>query len=117
MTDAPDDRKQLSAADAREWLAQELRDLDKARELRIKEATELVNAFERGEIAAREVYRRMNAYEDRWGEALPGTSALPNMTDDEVLTRIDRANANDRARSHSNTLSHRYSRGAPDRGC
>lgn len=96
--DAPEEPKQLSVSDAREWLAQEIRDLDKARELRVKEATGIVDAFERGELKAKEAYQRMNAYEDRWGEALPGTSALPNMSDDEILARINHANASDRER-------------------
>lgn len=72
VTEQPDESNHLSVKDMQDWLSQELRDLDKARELRIKEATGFVEAYARGELTSREASERLTLYEDRWGEALPG---------------------------------------------
>jgi hypothetical protein len=57
------------------WLLQEKRDIEKARELRLKEATALVEAYAKGEITAQEADDRLSKYEKRWGDILHGAAA------------------------------------------
>jgi hypothetical protein len=45
VTEQPDESEHLSVKEMHDWLSQELEDLDKARELRIKEATGFVEAY------------------------------------------------------------------------
>jgi hypothetical protein len=92
-------RHQCSVEDLKFWLSQELKDIEKARELRIKEATGIVDSVLRGELTPDEGFSRTNEYENRWGEALPGARAKPGVTDDEIIARIDRANSDDDART------------------
>jgi hypothetical protein len=93
MSDGEGKREYLSVEDMKWWLAQETRDLDKARELRLREANAIVAAYEKGELTPEESTRRRMEYEDRWGEALPGTNSLSDMTDAEIIARIDAADA------------------------
>jgi hypothetical protein len=98
-----DDRNQpedhLSPQEMRDWLAQEIKDSAKAHELRVKEATAFVTAYGSGEITANEAMRRMHEYDRRWGEALFGTNAGNNVTDQAIVERIDRARAETASRS------------------
>ena len=75
----------------RSWLRQELKDLSKAYELRLKEATELVTAYALGELTPEEADERNWRYHQRWGEALPGVSSTEAVTDEQILAAIDKA--------------------------
>jgi hypothetical protein len=94
----PEESEHLSIHALRQWLAQELKDLDKARDLRIKDANGLVDAYSRGELTAAQASDRLIAYEDRWGEALPGAHAMAHLTDDAIIAKIDETNAAENAR-------------------
>jgi hypothetical protein len=48
-----DDQNTLSASEMRSWLTQEVRDLPKALELRVQEASAIVTAYAAGEISAK----------------------------------------------------------------
>jgi len=89
----------MSVADMRQWFAQEQRDLDKARELRIKEATGFVEAYARGELTPEAAMKRLIAYEDRWGSPLGLASAYPHLSDEQILEIMDKARAEADARS------------------
>lgn len=89
----------MSVSDMRQWFEQEQRDVDKARELRIKEATGFVEEYARGDITPQAAMKRLMAYEDRWGEALGAASALPHLSDEEILAKMDKARAEANARS------------------
>ena len=86
----PNDPYHLSADDMRGWLEREITDIDKAKELRVKEATGFVEAYAQGEIAQDEMERRMYEYSCRWGEPLPGVPRSEGMSDDQILARINK---------------------------
>lgn len=79
----------LSPADMRDWLRQEIRDASKAVELRLTEASELVMAYGNGDLTPEEAHERHWRYLRRWGEALPGVVSGDNMTNEEIIQRID----------------------------
>jgi hypothetical protein len=81
----------LTVQETQSWLRQELSDLAKATELRTKEAQALVNDYGAGKISPEMAEQRISDYTRRWGEALPGTHASPNATDDMLLAAIDEA--------------------------
>jgi hypothetical protein len=73
------------------WLENEIECANKATELRIKDASRLVNAYARGELNAAEAARLGHDYEQRWGEALPGVWTPQGMTDQQILATVDEA--------------------------
>jgi hypothetical protein len=81
----------LSVQEMQGWLKDEVRDSAKAHELRTKEATEFVTAYSEGKLTPAEAMDRLVQYDRRWGEALFGTSAFPNLSDEELLKKIDAA--------------------------
>jgi hypothetical protein len=85
----PEDR--LSPTDMRRWLSEEIADLTKALQLRFNEASAFVNAYAAGEISAEEAEKRLERYNSRWGEPLPGATASTGLTDQEILAAVDNA--------------------------
>jgi hypothetical protein len=75
----------------RGWLEREIADIRRAAELRIKDATRFVSAYASGEISAQEVENHSLAYEDRWGDVLPGVMRTQGLSDEEILARLDKA--------------------------
>ena len=94
-----DESGYLSPQEMREWALQESRDSAKAHELRVKEATDLATAYASGEIDAQEADKRLKQYDRRWGEALFGTSAIGNASDEQIVQEIDKARSEAAARS------------------
>jgi hypothetical protein len=90
MADQNDAEDHLSPQELRRWLGEELRDLAKAFQLRASEATSFVTAYALGEISPAEAAERLELYDKRWGEALPGTIASPDKTDEQIIAAIDR---------------------------
>jgi hypothetical protein len=85
-----DDGETYSPQDLRDWLRQEIRDLTKATELRLKDATDFVTAYAVGEIDAEEAARRLNRYQSRWGDSpIRGQATTEEMSNDEILKQID----------------------------
>jgi hypothetical protein len=105
-SDIPDESDYPSAQRMQEWLAREIADIQKAAELRIKDATQFVNAYARAEITASEAESRGFRYAERWGDALPGVLRSQGLSDIEIIARIDEA----RDRNFVKRLSgeHRY---------
>jgi hypothetical protein len=95
--DQPDDSMHLSVKEMQGWLNQEIRDSLKACELRVKEASALVTAYAMGELTPQMANERLRMYEDRWGEALSGTTATSHMTDEAITAKIDAMHATRRA--------------------
>jgi len=87
---APDDNGHPSAQDMQTWLAQEIIDSAKAFELRVREATGFVTAYSLGQLTPEQADEMHSRYEHRWGEALAGVNATPNLTDEEITLAIDR---------------------------
>lgn len=79
---------------AHSWLEREIADIQKAAELRIREASRFVNEYSRGEISTEEAEKRHYEYSQRWGDVIPGVTRTQGLTDDEILrglnqTRVD----------------------------
>ena len=88
----PNDKEDpLTPQDVRRWLRQEMLDLTKGFQLRVLEATGIASAYSAGEMSPEQVAQRLFEYDERWGDALPGTSVSKDMTDEEILARIDKA--------------------------
>jgi hypothetical protein len=87
----PDFKDTLSPEEMQGWLKEEIRDLAKAHELRIKEATDFVTAYASGKISPEEATERLLRYDRRWGEALYGATASTDLSDEAILSAIDRA--------------------------
>jgi hypothetical protein len=85
----------LSPKEMQDWLLQEVRDSAKAFELRVKEATEIASAYAQGQLSPKEAHERCWHYQQRWGEALYGTTAGDNVSDKTILEAIDEARAPD----------------------
>jgi hypothetical protein len=83
----------LTPEEFRGWLSQEIRDSSKAHELRVKEATEFVTAYTSGDISPEEAMKRLRNYDQRWGEALYGAMATPEVSDEQIISAIDQARA------------------------
>jgi hypothetical protein len=71
------------------WLEGEITRVQKASELRIREATRFVNEYARGEISADAAAERSFQYSNRWGDALPGIAGTQGVSDEEILRRLD----------------------------
>ena len=81
----------MSVQDMKDWLTQEARDTEKARELRLREAHQLVNDYAAGKLDSDQAWERLQAYDRRWGDALFGAHSVPGQSDEAVLATIDKA--------------------------
>lgn len=79
----------ITPADMVSWLKQELRDLSRATQLRTQDAVDFVTAFATGRISEKEVTERLSVYGSRWGDAIPGLMTTENMTNEEIIRRLD----------------------------
>ena len=73
------------------WLEREIADIQKASELRIREATRFVNEYARGEISKEQAEKRSYEYSQRWGDVIPGVMRTQGLTDDEILQGLNEA--------------------------
>src|ERR1039457_7188651 len=92
MADSPteNDPEYLSPADMRSWLQREVRELSKAFELRVKDATEFVTAYALGELMPEQANERMRRYIRKWGDSpIPGVVTNERMTNEEIEKRLD----------------------------
>jgi hypothetical protein len=83
----------LSPKDIREWAQQEILNTSKAAELRTKELTSLMEDYSAGRISAEKADEMQSLYYHRWGEALPGISAIASISDEQIVASIDKAAA------------------------
>jgi hypothetical protein len=83
------DTDEMTPAYMREWLESEVQEVMKAAHLRIKDATDFVTRFAAGELSAAEANERYRTYFFRWPEALPGVSPHPEMSDEQIVERMD----------------------------
>jgi len=106
----------LSVKEMQQWLSQEVRDTEKARELRLKEANAFVADYASGALNAEQAQEKLAAYDRRWGEALFGAAAVPGVTDEEIVNRIDQARAETQRGHVGNVLASIRSSRQADRG-
>lgn len=81
----------LSPKEMSQWVRQEVANSAKAFELRVKEAMDLATQYSAGEISPEEAQRRLVAFDRRWGEAMYGASVGKNISDEQILAKIDEA--------------------------
>jgi hypothetical protein len=81
----------LSPKEVFQWARQEIANSAKAFELRVKEATDLATRFAAGEISPQEAKQKLISFDRRWGEAMYGASVGENISDDQILAKIDEA--------------------------
>jgi hypothetical protein len=80
----------LTPQEMQEWLQQELRDLTKAFELRVRDAADFVTAYALGNITVEQAMGRLSKYEDRWGDSpIRGVSVDEAMTNEQILKLLD----------------------------
>jgi hypothetical protein len=91
MTDSfePHQSDLLTPKEISEWARQEVANSAKAFELRVREATDLATRYATGEITQEEAQKRLIAFDRRWREALHGTSTNENLSDEQILAKID----------------------------
>jgi hypothetical protein len=95
----PKDWKEpLSPRDIELWVRQEVADVEKASELRVKELKELARAYSAGDISPEQADALHSRYHERWREALPGAVTGPGISDERILELVDRAAAHEKAR-------------------
>ena len=86
----------LTRDEMRSWLEQEVRDLTKATELRLRDATDFVLAYALGKITGKEAMERLSIYGSRWGDSpIPGVYTDKSMTDDEIIRRLEEGKRED----------------------
>ena len=78
----------------KEWLEREIREITKAAELRIKNATSFIDGYATGKLSGQEAAEELFRYSRRWGDALPGVARSDGLDDTEILARIDRHRTN-----------------------
>jgi hypothetical protein len=87
MTNSDED--QVTPADLAAWLQQEIKELTKATELRLAEATDFVTAFAAGRITSDEAQARLLRYQDRWGESPIFGVIVGEKTNEEIIKELD----------------------------
>lgn len=89
-TEEPNEgQEHLSVTDVQGWLRQEIMDITKAAELRMKQASEIVLAYAKGELTPEETSQRLFEYDERGVSALRGATAQTHLSDEEILQRMD----------------------------
>ena len=81
----------LSADDMRSWLGEEIRNVLKECELRVRDATAFTTAYAAGELTPKEAHKRLSRYGERWHDPLNGIQASSYKTDDQILAAMDKA--------------------------
>jgi hypothetical protein len=72
----------------------ELHGLRKSVELRTKDATDFVTAYERGELTEEQMTARLDRYQSRWKDSpVRGVNVTEKMTDEEILAHLDKRRA------------------------
>jgi hypothetical protein len=89
---AESDDTTLTPDEMRDWLRQEIRDLTKAFELRINDATDFVTSYALGEITATDASNRLSAYQHQWGDSpISGVTVRDSMSNSEILKKQEEA--------------------------
>jgi hypothetical protein len=95
--ESADADKYLSARDMSWWLKDELRNVTKECELRIREATELATAYSIGDLTPKQADELYIRYQNRWDLPLMGLGASNYSSDEAIIKALDKAR--ERARS------------------
>jgi hypothetical protein len=86
------DIESFSVRDLNSELADEMREVMKAAQIRIRKLTDLTVAYASGEISPNEAWEAYCQHKDNWGDALPGvTRDIRNLTDEEITAEVERS--------------------------
>jgi len=106
----------LTPEEMRVWYAEEIRDVLKECELRIRDATEFTTGYLAGELTSGEANSRLRRYDARWGEPLGGVFASSYQNDEDIVKAIDKGHRNlERARTHAERIGKRNPSAGPRR--
>lgn len=73
-----------------EWYGLEVEDVSKAAQLRIQEATKLIDDLAKGRISLEEASDRVGDYSDRWRDVFyRGVRHVRGMTDEQIYKAMD----------------------------
>jgi hypothetical protein len=106
-------RTHLNRKEMQAWLTEEIRDVLKECDLRLRDATGFAIGYITGDLTVQQAHERLNRYEERWGDPLAGVYASSHKSDESILSAIDKRRARQKALSHVELLAQRGSHG-PD---
>ena len=74
-----------------EWYTNEVEDVTRAAQLRLRSATKVIADYRRGEISFDEAGERVSAHDLKWGHKMPGQveDVVRGQSDEEVNKAID----------------------------
>ena len=81
----------LTPEEMRAWHAEEIRDVLKECDLRVRDATQFTIAFLAGELTPEQANARLSRYEARWGDPLRGVLTSNHRSDEAIVEAIDKA--------------------------
>jgi len=90
-------RRFLNRKDMHCWLSEEIRNVLKECDLRIRDATDFAVGYANGELTAEQAHERLRLYEERWPDPLGGVFASGHSSDKTILDAIDRWNVERRS--------------------
>jgi hypothetical protein len=77
-------RKEMQA-----WLNEEIRDVLKECDLRVRDATDFTTGYLTGKLTAEQANERFDAYYERWDDPLRGVYASSHQNEQSLLDAID----------------------------
>ena len=84
-----DDNSEATIKDVIGHLKQNILDSAKAHELRTKELTAILGKCESGELSLAAALELSEKHHERWGEALRGARAYPDISDEKIIKIMD----------------------------
>jgi hypothetical protein len=95
----------LTPAEMLDWLGDEIRTVNRATELRLREASEIAVAYAKGDITPEEANRRFSLHSNQWRDVIHGGLIIPpgGLTDEEIHRSIEESQG---AGEFSNRIAH-----------
>ena len=82
----------LTPEEMRSWYDEEMRNVRKECELRVRDATEFTTAYLEEKLTPQQATKRIRRYEERWGDSLGGVYASSYQDDAAIVKAIDKLN-------------------------
>lgn len=89
---------EVTAQDYCVWVRNELKLEAKAHELRTKELNAILKDGESGQLSTEEMSQRTNKFTERWGNSLCHLMSAKGMSDEEIVSSIDKYHTEERER-------------------
>jgi hypothetical protein len=88
-TDEFNSHDDLTPQEMRSFFSDEVANVTKGAELRIRELAELMARFHTGEITAERATELAGDYKEKWGDAVPGVYSVKGKTDAELMAAVN----------------------------